>query len=537
MRGAGIFAVLVLAGCLGVLGFFFGLMPVGSLLRSAAVSHAPATRTVIITADERGYRPMRDEDVRALPVTVDEKPAVAPAEPKRVTPRVADRPVDKPPVEKPAVEKPTTVAALPSPPAPPPAAAAPPAAPTPAASDDDAPLTTATTETDLELAAAKRAPRVAGFSILQIGDSHTAGDFFSGEVRRRLQAIYGDGGPGYIVAGLPRDVLNESVSITTSKGWSYEAIQRSQEIGAFWLSGFNAVAKKAGETLTFEAPHPVRYDVIDFEVVRQPGGGTIDIELDGRHEGTYELTADHTDPVVIRLLPKKGPTERVRRITITTKNDGEVRISSVGIYNTHAGITYSSVGFPGATVDLVNKFDKTLFANDLKRINPQIVVLAFGTNEGDKQKLDLAAYARDYEKVIGKIREALPSARFVIVGPPDGSELPAHCKEAERGKATCRVGKDDRPEECAWRRLPNLDAVRDTQREIAQRHGFAFWSWASIMPKECGPHRWVHATPALMTKDHVHFTKLGYKKSADAFLRTLVHLIQQQPLTRAASDN
>ena len=525
MRGAGIFAVLVLAGCLGVLGFFFGLMPVGSLLRSAAVAHAPTTRTVIITAD----RPMRDEDVRALPVMVDEKPAVAPAEPKQVTPRVAA----KPPLQKPAVEKPETVAALPSLPAPPVV----PAAPAPVASADDAPLTTATTETDLELAAAKRAPRVAGFSILQIGDSHTAGDFFSGEVRRRLQAIYGDGGPGYIVAGLPRDVLNESVSITTSKGWSYEAIQHSHEVGSFWLSGFNAATKKAGETLTFEAPHPVRYDVIDFEVVRMPGGGTIDVELDGRHEGTYELSADHTDPVVIRLLPKKGPTERVRRITITTKNDGEVHISSVGIYNTHAGITYSAVGFPGATVDLVNKFDKTLLTNDLKRINPQIVVLAFGTNEGGKQKLDLAAYARDYEKVIGKIREALPSVHIVMIGPPDGSELPPSCKEAERGKATCRVGKDDRPEECAWRRLPNLDAVRNTQREIAQRHGFAFWSWASIMPAECGPHRWVNASPALMTKDHVHFTKLGYKKSADAFLKTLVHLIQQQPLTRAAADN
>src|SRR5207302_11012269 len=40
-------------------------------------------------------------------------------------------------------------------------------------------------------------------TILQIGDSHTAADFFTGELRKRLQARYGDGGVGYVTAGRP----------------------------------------------------------------------------------------------------------------------------------------------------------------------------------------------------------------------------------------------------------------------------------------------------------------------------------------------
>jgi hypothetical protein len=37
-----------------------------------------------------------------------------------------------------------------------------------------------------------KSPR--GLAILQIGDSHTAADYFTGEVRRILQARFGDGG-------------------------------------------------------------------------------------------------------------------------------------------------------------------------------------------------------------------------------------------------------------------------------------------------------------------------------------------------------
>ena len=38
----------------------------------------------------------------------------------------------------------------------------------------------------------------ATFRILQIGDSHTAGDFFTDTLRKRLQKTWGDGGIGWV---------------------------------------------------------------------------------------------------------------------------------------------------------------------------------------------------------------------------------------------------------------------------------------------------------------------------------------------------
>ena len=89
-----------------------------------------------------------------------------------------------------------------------------------------------------------------GLTILQIGDSHTAADFFTGEVRRALQARYGSGGPGYVDAGRPHPGVRSAVlSVSATPGWSYSALQKSIEPDDFYLSGFTARAAHGGEVL------------------------------------------------------------------------------------------------------------------------------------------------------------------------------------------------------------------------------------------------------------------------------------------------
>ena len=65
---------------------------------------------------------------------------------------------------------------------------------------------------------------------------------------------------------------------------------------------------------------------------------------------------------------------------------------------------------------------------------------------------------------------------------------------ARRGAASGGAAAP-KPGDCDWHTLPKLEAVREVERKIAERHGFAFWNWASIMPQECGAHRWATASP------------------------------------------
>jgi lysophospholipase L1-like esterase len=387
-----------------------------------------------------------------------------------------------------------------------------------------------------------------GLVILHIGDSHTSADFLTGELRRRLQARYGRGGTGYMTAGHPHvGVRSSTMKITASAGWTYKSLQRPDaRVPEFWLSGYDAIATAPGETMSFASEQPLTFDMIEIEAVGQPGGGAIDIKLDGNVVTHYDLAASRIEPVIIRLLPARGPTEKLHEVAVTTTSAGTVSLGSVSIYNNRSGLTYNSVGYVGAQASLLNKMSEKLFADDLARINPQIVVLSFGTNEASNEHLDIAQYTKSYERVIGKIKAVLPNAAVVMILPPDFNETPTSCAKDKTADAACRRAPPDAnvaanappattalasvsgTSECAWHTPAKLAQIRDAQRDIARRHGLVYWNWASIMPSgECAAHQWFTASPPLMSRDHVHFTAEGYKKSAEQFLNTLIPVIEK----------
>ncbi|MBX3552893.1 MAG: lipolytic protein G-D-S-L family [Pseudolabrys sp.] len=372
-----------------------------------------------------------------------------------------------------------------------------------------------------------RAAAPKSITILQIGDSHTAADFLTGELRRQLQARYGDGGAGYMSAGRPHmGVRSSAFRINASDGWSYEALQQSVDVAKFWLSGFNAIAKEGGQTISFKSDTPFNFDRIEIQALRQPKGGTIEIRLDGVFQSEVNLSGEAREPVVIQLLPERAATDRVREIAITTKGEGVVNLSSVAVYNRQSGLSYNSVGFPGATVDIVNKFDEVILENELKRLAPQIVVLAFGTNEGFNDALEIERYRQGYERAINKIRRALPDTTIILMAPPDGARAPK--KDAEKNDRKAPPAKARQDGDCGeWKTPVNLNRVRDMQEQIAKRYKLVYWNWASIMPAECGANRWATMTPPLVAKDRVHFTMEGYRQTAAQFMKVLLPVIEQ----------
>jgi lysophospholipase L1-like esterase len=393
------------------------------------------------------------------------------------------------------------------------------------------------------LTASKR--RQPAVRILQLGDSHTAADFFSGELRQRLQTRFGIGSPGYLAAGTPRyGVRTGLFKVTASAGWTYQALQKSENTYPFWLSGFNAISAAVGNSITYTSDRLVTFDSIELEGIRQPQGGSVEVRLDGVLASTFDFKGTAIEPVVFRIRPQKKAIEQFRNLEIKTTTGGSVVMSSVAIYDSHSGVSLSSVGYPGAAVGILSKFVPDLLSDDLRRINPQIVILAFGTNEASNDMLRPESYASAYEQVLDRIKGALPSASIVIVGPPDGEERDSACKSAP-AEADCRDAtsapavrtESHAGPDCRWHRLVKLTEVRDTESRIAAERGLAYWNWASIMPQECGAHRWVTANPPLMTPDHIHFTRGGYAMSADRFLPTLMPIVEKYVQSRSAASS
>jgi lysophospholipase L1-like esterase len=378
-----------------------------------------------------------------------------------------------------------------------------------------------------------------GLVVLHIGDSHTSADFFTGELRRRLQDRFGQKGVGYTTAGQPHTgVRSSALKITTSSGWSYRSLQkRDAHPEKFWLSGYGAIATAPGETMVFASEQPISFDAVEIETVSQPAGGAIDIAIDDRVEKHFDLESSRTEPIAIRI-PARGPGAELREVSITTTGQGETLIASISISKSGKGLTYSSVGYVGATVDVLNKLPEKMLSRDLMQIRPQIVILSFGTNEAANDGLDLASYRASYELVVKKIKSYLPDAVLVMILPPDFNLLPSECPKDNASAATCTgesrnvaaSNSTTLPAEklqCSWRTPAKLAEVRKTQREIAEQYSLIYWDWSSIMPSECGAHQWYTASPPLMSRDHVHFTPMGYKRSAELFLDTLLPIINK----------
>lgn len=157
-------------------------------------------------------------------------------------------------------------------------------------------------------------------------------------------------------------------------------------------------------------------------------------------------------------------------------------------------IRLAPFGIVGATLTALDE-RAPLFEPTYTRL-PDLVIIAYGANEGFDDRLDLGAYEDLLRAQIRRLRAAAPEAALLILGAP----------EAMRGDGggTC----PDDPER-RWRTPAMLAVVRDVQHRVAAEMGVAFWDWRGRMGGDCSAHRLTLGPEPLMRGDHVHFTETG----------------------------
>jgi lysophospholipase L1-like esterase len=138
----------------------------------------------------------------------------------------------------------------------------------------------------------------------------------------------------------------------------------------------------------------------------------------------------------------------------------------------------------------------------LQRRAPELVLLAYGTNETTDRGQPIELYAEELAQVLTRVRHALPNASCVLVGPGD---FP---KEEEDGD---------------YRTRPRLLEIIRVQRRLAPKFGCGFWDAYAFMGGEGSMAEWVRANPRLGAADHIHLTARGYVRMGmvlgDALMR------------------
>ena len=357
-----------------------------------------------------------------------------------------------------------------------------------------------------KLAAAREAPGVPPVHILQIGDSHTAGDAVTSAWRAMLQTRLGIGGRGVMPPGRPYDGYHTpGATASMSPGWSIGATfgkAAREPRPLLGLSGFSLTSTQRGAGMALATDPGMAFDRFTLCAIAGPGAGGVVVRFDGEDQGRLDFTAPVAAPrcVTIRSTAPRSS------VAITADAPG-LTITSWAVFRDDGGVALSNLGVIGSQLAQFARTDDAVLAEELKAYKPDLIVLAFGTNEGFAPRFDAVAYEAILRLQVARLRRLSGGVPMLMLGAPDAlSRLPQLRTNAPGDVVECEPAQSGH---AALFAPPGLAAVRRIQRQIAGELGLAWWDWQAAMGGPCTARSWVRRDVPLMRGDYVHFNTAG----------------------------
>lgn len=333
--------------------------------------------------------------------------------------------------------------------------------------------------------------------IVQLGDSHTAADFFSGKLRERFQADYGDAGIGFIPpTNIPGQRIANIQYQSDKKAWTLTSSRKDSDPD-FPLGGFISEPQSKWARLQLSEKPITRQNYQLQALYKAPTAAQISLQS----STTKTLSLSQTQGA----WQFSSPTAITLPVNITLNKSQPVKLGGWLISNKKPGVMLSSLGINGATISMMDKWGNQ-WSETLGQLHPDMVILAYGTNEAFNDTFDLMAYRQQLINKIRQIRQQAPNSAILLIGPSDSIKN----KEAP----------DCRSQQPQWL----TDIVR-IQKEVAQQEKTLFWDWRDYMGGECSIKAW--ATYDLARPDGVHLSREGYESSANTLYGQLSALIKK----------
>lgn len=324
---------------------------------------------------------------------------------------------------------------------------------------------------------------------LQLGGSHVQAGTWSHEVRTRLQTLAPgtQGGVGFVFPYR---------SAGTNGPWHYAIEQQGK-----WLASKNIDRNSAGLTglagyaiTTTDSAARLR---IYF---RQDAGPMYDfnkVKVFHLMDSTqFRIHWDHPEDVKKTVTyPGLGVTEFQLAHYRDTLDLHFVKTDSLqqhftlygfSLETSDPGFVYHSMGVNGASVPSWLRSD--LLGPQIQALQPDVVVFSVGINDANTTDFSPAAYERNYDSLITRIRNVSPNTVFLFTTNTD-----SYYK----------------------RKYPNRNAekVRDTMIRLAKKYNGAVWDTYGVMGGLGSVKKWQAA--GLGQADRVHFTPDGYRLLGD----------------------
>lgn len=406
----------------------------------------------------------------------------------------------------------------------------------------------------IEAALAARRGRVgmAPLHVVQIGDSLTEGGFFSRELARQL-APGRPTSPSFLWPGLLTPGEVEVVRLGRWRDWREVSWLDEAAVGPFGPRGvyFSATRPEAALELRTSAALPEGTRVTLY-YAPLPG-----------HRPAELRTA--SGKVLARIRPpKEPPTSTLGRVELFwPPGESSLVLQTVGTYTTEefrfygftvdrpdVALSYDVLGVVGTTADHPLQKDDGAQVEFLRHRAPDLLVVWFGTNSAVVRPFEPEPFRQSFAELLDRLREALPDASLLVLGPPDLARRPEGCPSwvhkkrrqlyphereelrrfacepessvVRRGRSTVYPARGIRTEaqwqdwlaRCSFTTLPTIQVITDLERSAALALGGMFFDTYAFMGREGSIHRWACQQPQLAHFDHVHLTPEGHAQLA-----------------------
>jgi len=333
--------------------------------------------------------------------------------------------------------------------------------------------------------------------LLFYGDSHTSLDQYTGELRSRLQARFGDGGPGLVLPVTPfRSYHHRRARVAEGGAWTILRVKgRSRDPEAYGVAGL--AAETNGRA--WGAVEPLGGKGISRAKIlflRRPGGGSVQVRVNGTALRRVRTAGRHRGLGSAVVVVPGG---RLDRIELRALGDGPVRLFGTSLERDGAGVVVDALGIPSARGRDMLPWDEGVQRQGLRLLAPDLVTLAYGTNESGGDRQSMRRYEQDLRRVVRRVTRAAPEASCLLMGPTDW------CERRRDGE---------------WAPRERTSAIVEAQRRVAAAEGCGYFDVVAFQGGAGSMPRWVEA--GLAHDDHAHLTDGGHLRLAEVLEAALL---------------
>lgn len=347
--------------------------------------------------------------------------------------------------------------------------------------------------------------------ILHYGDSQIEGDRITAYLRSRMQQRFGGRGVGLlhivphsyqpgsirqsitsnwekiILADLPKGIgLNHKFGILG--GYSFFGKSK----GILNRGGFNEAGvtiQRLGKASLSRSFSRIRllygYSTEPFMASVSAGGKVLDAEMVSPAKGINQLFFETPNEYSALNLEFKGDESPLfYGISLESKT----------------GITIDNIALRGSSGTDFTRTNEADLKSFYKALNVKLIILQFGANLVPHVVESYTYYENQLYRQIEALKRAKPDAAIIVIGVSDASK-----KEGSYFVS-----------------YPNIEKIRNAQRNAAKRAGAAFWDCYEAMGGQNSMPAWVKANPPLASKDYVHFSPRGANLIAEMFYSALI---------------